>query len=222
MLADAKRSIMKGEAKKLGILAMLLVAKLLTERKLDAYKRGEAHLREVYEPFNFALSGQDVNYITDIVDQFAKDTAYQTDARMLRPLREMHGAGKFTGILSVAYERVIQKTLEAAGHADLFDRIVANTLQEKDGKIIDLTLGVYERKPEVLRAEFFKRLGFREHDTLYLGDTADDQPVADMLPQGNFIVPFLATDDFKQRMADEKKAFVPESEEDLLRYLQLR
>ena len=119
-----------------------------------------------------------------------------------------------------SYDYSIRKILEEAGYLDIFEDIVANTMETEGDKAIGLTLGIYGRKAEVLRTEFFDKRGFGENDTLYLGDSRDDEPVAEILATGNFIVPFLAPDQFKQEMASKHKAFVPESEEDLLKYLQ--
>jgi phosphoglycolate phosphatase-like HAD superfamily hydrolase len=219
---DTKREVYHGHVEKLPALGKLIVAKILTERNLRDYKRGKRHLRDVYKAFNFGLRGQSAEYINRIVDEFASQTSGLVDERILRPIKDVHLQGKFTGILSVAYERIIKRSLEEAGYPDVFDDIVANTLQTDGDKVIGLTLEIYERKPEVLRTEFFEKGGLRENDTLYLGDSEDDEPIAEILIPGNFIVPFLATDEFKQRVSSKHKAFVPENEEDLLKYLKSR
>ena len=72
----------------------------------------------------------------------------------------------------------------------------------------------------LMESEFFGKRGLRPETTVYLGDTKDDEPIADMLPAGNFIVPFFATDGFRENMSRKYKAFVPENQGDLVFYLE--
>ena len=66
---------------------------------------------------------------------------------------------------------------------------------------------------------FFESHDYNPKDTFYLGDTTDDEPVAGYLPPGHFIVPFYATDRFRNHMRSEYGAFSPEDEESLKNHL---
>lgn len=105
---------------------------------------------------------------------------------------------------------------------EVFDKIVANELETENGKAVGFTLNIYGEKAEVMEREFFEEEGLREDTTLYVGDSEDDEPIADILVPGNFIVSFFASDDFKERMSSKHKAFVPKSEEDLRKYIDSR
>jgi len=223
VLDDAKSALKGGKIWRAWDVVKLLRTKSELKKRLQQYKDGERHLWEVYEPFNEGvLRGLPVDFLKGVIDDYARESAGKVDGRILRPIRAVHEDGKSTGILSVSFDYSIRRILEEAGYADVFDDIVANTLETDGDKAVGLTLGIYGKKPEVLRAEFFDRRGLRENDTLYLGDSEDDEPIAEMLDRGGFIVPFFADDEFRERMASKHGAFVPESEQDLLKYLQAR
>jgi len=222
-LFDDVTAVLTGRFWKIADVAKLLRAKAQLEKRLRQYYRGERHLQEVYEPFNESvLKGRPVAFVERVIDRFARESADKADKRVLRPIRKAHENGKFTGILSGSYDYSIKRILEESGFSDVFDVVVANTLQTNGNEAVCLTFRIYGRKTEVLIEEFFKKRGFRENNTVYLGDSKDDEQIAEILTPGNFIVPFLARDEFKQRMASKYKAFVPESEEDLMKYLQSR
>ncbi len=221
VLENAKHAIFRGKIWKVADVIKLLKTKNELEKRLKQYYNGKIHLGKVYEPFNEnVLKGLPVNFVKKVIDEYARESANKVDERVLRPIETVHTDGKKTAILSVSCDYTIRRILEEANYQDVFDDIVANTLQTDGDKVIGFTLDIYERKPEVLISEFFEKRGLREDDTVYLGDSEDDEPIAEILAQGNFIVPFLASDEFKQRLALKYKAFVPENEEDLLNYLQ--
>lgn len=198
----------------------LVRAKYLTERRLEDYHKGRVPLQSVFETYNSGMAGLPVALIQEKAAQYARENAYQLDQRMLRPISRLRANGAQTGILSAAYDYVIKTTLEAAGYRDTFQHIIANTLEHENGRAIGLTLdAVYGHKAEIMEREFFRRRGFDPLHTFYAGDTMDDAPVADLLPPGHFIVPFLTPDDFRQHMASRYGAFVPENENDLEAYL---
>ena len=201
-------------------LLQLGILKIATKTALALKNRGLLHLRNVYRPFNLALHGVPVQDIEKYVLEFARATKELVDTDTLDVLRDLRKQRK-TGILSVAYKRVIERTLTEAGYDDVFSRtdIVANDLLSKDGKALGLTLRIYEEKARVMEEEFFRKRSFRPQSTVYIGDTKDDEPVAKLLPSGHFIVPLIATDDFKQHMASKHKAFVPSSPQELVKYL---
>ncbi len=223
VLDDSKHAVLRGRIWRIGDVVKLLKTKRELKRRLQQYYDGERHLWEVYEPFNEnVLRGTSAGFVNGVIDEYARESADKVDGRVIRPIQRVHGDGKRTGIISVSYDYSIRRILEEADYPDVFDDIVANTLQTDGDRVVGLTLEIYERKPEVLRTEFFEKRGLRENDTLYLGDSEDDEPIAEILVPGNFIVPFLASDEFKQRLASKYGAFVPENEEDLMKYLQSR
>lgn len=220
VLDDAKRAVLNGRIWRVGDIVKLLKAKGELKRRLQQYYDGEGHLWEVYEPFNEnILRGRPVSFVNGVIDEYARESRDKVDDRVVRPIQTVHEDGKSTGILSVSYNYSIRRILEETGYSGVFDDIVAHTLETDGDRVVGLTLGIYERKPEVLRTEFFGKRGLRENDTIYLGDSEDDEPIAEILASGNFVVPFFASDEFKQRLASRYKAFVPESEDDLLKYL---
>ena len=223
ILDDAKRELFKGKFWKTIDVLRLAKTKVELRKRLRQYYDGKRHLWEVYEPFNEkVLKGKLVEFVRSVIDSYAKENADRVDGKMVRPIQAVHQSGKYTGILSVSFDYSIKRILEEAGYRGVFNDIVSNTLLSDKGKAIGLTLGIYQKKPEVLHREFFSKRGLREDNTLYMGDSDDDAPIAEILIPGNFIIPFFASDEFKQRMASRHKSFVPESEEDLLRYLKVR
>jgi phosphoserine phosphatase len=204
-----------------GSVGKLLKAKKEIKQRLQDYKEGKRHLWEVYEPFNEkVLNGRPVPFVNKVVDKFAKENAGKVDERLLRPIKSAHRQGAKTGILSVGYDYGIKRVLGEAGYCDIFDTVFANYLREVDGTAIGFTLEIYGKKADILKDKFLKAGGFREEETLYFGDSADDEPVAEVLPPGHFIVPFFATEDFRIKMAKKHKAFVPTDEADLGKYLE--
>ncbi len=221
VLDDAKHAVLNGRIWRAIDVVKLLKTKGKLKKRLQQYYDGERHLWEVYEPFNVnVLKGRFVSFVNGVIDEYAEESVDKVDGRVVKPIETVHHDGKSTGILSVSYDYSIRRILEKAGYSGVFDDIVANTLETDGDRVMGLTLGIYERKPEVLRAEFFEKRGLRENDIIYLGDSEDDESIADILIPGNFVVPFFASDEFKQRLASKHKAFVPENEADLLKYLQ--
>jgi len=221
LLGEALRDVKHGRIWRVAQLLKLLAAKKTTERMLREFHQRKRRLKEVYEPFNSAIKGVTFDYIEGIADGFARDTVENLDERVIVPIKNMHEKGKKTGILSVGYKRIIEKTLEQVGYSDVFDKIFANTLLGYDGKAVGFSLDVYEEKARYIMSRFLD-IHTREGDILYIGDSSDDMPVAQMLPKGNFIVPFLAPYEFKEEMARKYGAFVPESQKDLERYFKAR
>lgn len=213
LLGRSKRTL------NLSRLLKLKKAKEVTEASLVAYKKGHLHLSAVYDAFNIALEGVPVKLIHRYVDEFAKATATNVDNRTLETVNSLRSMGVYTGILSVAYDRVIIQTLNEAGFPNAFGLVVANRLEAENNRARGLTLDIYGRKARAMEEKFFRTRGFRPEATVYLGDTDDDAPVADLLPKGNFVVPLLATPEFKQWMTSKHGAFVPETAEDLKKYL---
>jgi len=220
---DLKSQLFKGEFWKIVDVMKLVRTKGKLKKRLREFNSGERHLQDVYDIFNDEiLKGKPVKYITGIIDRFAKEFAKKLDSRVLRPIQAVHKEGASTGILSASFGYSIDRILKEAGYSRIFDDIVSNDFLVNEGKVLGITLDIYEKKAEFLHSEFFDKRGLRENNTLYLGDTKDDEPIAKLLAPGNFIVPFFAPDEFKEKMASKYKAFVPETEQDLLKYLQDR
>jgi hypothetical protein len=59
--------------------------------------------------------------------------------------------------------------------------------------------------------------GWEPKKTAYMGDSEDDAPIADM--GAKFIVPFFASEEFRNHMASKHDAFVPKNEGDLYDFL---
>ena len=221
VLSDAKKAVLRGRVWRLKDMVGLLKTKSELQKRLQEYKEDKRYLWEVYQPFNDGvLKGRPVAFIKGVIDEYAKESDTLVDRRILGPLRLAHMRGVSTAILSVSYDYSIRRILGEAGYAGLFDTIVANTLQTEGSMAIGLTLGIYGLKKEVFYNEFLQKRGFQEDSTLYFGDTEDDEPIASMLSPGNFIVPFFAIDEFKQRMAAKHQARVLENEEDMQLILQ--
>jgi phosphoserine phosphatase len=220
ILNGATQGLKRGNIFKLGDVIGLLKAKGKIKKRLQEYRKGKRGLGEVYEPFNrHAIRGRPVSFINGVVDEFCRESVGLVDCRMLRPIRRAYERGIATGILSTSYEYSIRRILEMTGFADAFHHISANILQADGERALGFTADIYERKPEVLRHGFFDRWALRKGDTIYMGDSEDDEKVAEMLPPGDFIVPFFASEEYRQRMASRHKAFVPASEADLDTYL---
>ena len=218
-----KQALLHGRIWKVGSIVKLLRIKSKLENKLQEYYKGEKHLRDVYGFFNEnILKGRSVSFVNSIINEYARNSVDKIDRRIMGPVEAVHKNGKSTAILSVSYDYSIRKILEEAGFSNVFDDIIANTIQADNDIAVGLTFEIYEKKPEVLKSEFSEKRGLKENEILYFGDSEDDELVADVLAPGNFIVPFFASDDFKQKLSSKHKAFVPESEKELLKYLQDR
>jgi len=172
VLDDARHDVLRGRIWRIGSIVKLLKTKKELRERLIEYHKGERHRWEVYEPFNDnVLRGMPVSFVNAVIDEYARESKDKVDGRIVRPIKAVHGDGKSASILSVSYDYSIRRILEESGYWDVFDDVVANTLQTEGDRAVGLTLGIYERKPEVLKAEFFGNRGFRENDILYLGDS---------------------------------------------------
>ncbi len=189
----------------------------------NRWRDGGGSLADVYALYGrLVLRGRPEGFVTSVVDGFARRSGLLVDRRMLEPVRTLHTEGIATAVYSVAYDYGITRVLEEAGHADTFDSVVANRLIVEDGEAVRFTADFAEQKAEGFRAEFLEGRGYRPDAVVYSGDTRNDEPVAELLPAGNFIVPFLAQDAFKQHMAERHGAFVPSTSRELLDYLKGR
>lgn len=222
VLYDAIMSLMHGNLYKIqDILALCNVRKAL-KRKIREYSQGRCRLADVYEIFNSqVLSRTDESLVEHVLDEYSTESASKVDGRMIRPIRKNAEDGKRAYILSVSCRYSISNILEKSGYDGVFSDITAHDIVKQNGKV-RFSTHIYESKPSAFEKIFITDNNIQPCKIVYIGDSSDDEPVAKMIPKGNFIVPFLADDDFKNMMASEYNAFVPENEHDLDRYLQLR
>ncbi len=222
-LGHAVDGLKRGQVWKVADIAKLVVAKRQLKGLVRGYNAGELAITAVYDAFNArVLRGMPVDVFTGAVGRYS-DSHSCIDQRFMLPVIRAAREGKQAGILSAAYHGGIESVLKKVMLLEYFGKIVAHRVEfDEDGKILGFTTDIYGRKAQVLEDEFFRKSSMRPETTLYAGDTDEDAPIAEILPQGNFIVPFLATDDFKQKMASKHRAFVPENAGQLERFLQTR
>lgn len=201
----------------------LLETKKELEKRLKEYEADERPLHEVYDTFNKeVLRGLDPDFLYGVIDQYIEDNANKVDKRILRQIGAVHDRGIKTGIISVSLDYVIQRILRRSEADGFFEKIIANKIASgDDNKIKGFTLDIYGKKTEVLESEFLDPWGLTKENVVYIGDSKDDEPIADILPEGRFIVPFFAKDDFKQDMYSKYGAFIPDNEQHLKSYLGL-
>ncbi len=223
IVEKTKGDILKGKFWKASKLLSFLKAKTAIESKLNEYEKGNCHPSEIYKFFNeYFLKGQDPAFVMHVLDEFARDSKELVDLKLLIPIYSAHLAGKGTAILSVACNYTIQAVLNNIGFKNLFDDIIANTMQIENGKLTGFTQNIYGEKQDIVINEFFQKQGFRDNELIYIGDSKDDEPVAEILAPGHFVVSFMASDEFKQHMASTYQAVVPENKNDLYNVLRKR
>lgn len=220
VLGAAARRVLRGRLGALGVFGGFAVGRLAYERMKKRYDRGEVALAELVEPFNRTiLRGAPLSLIEGAADSYGAQHARLLDERMLRPLSEAHAGGSRLFIYSAAYDRGIRAVLDAAGLGGAFEELVCNTLEQEDGRALGLTARYRDDKAGDFKAEFLDRRGWSPSEIVYAGDNAADEPIAELLPRGRFIVPFLAPDAFKEHMSATYGAFVPKSADELSAYL---
>jgi hypothetical protein len=138
------------------------------------------------------------------------------DYRILNPIKDLLGR---RGILSTGSEEFIAAVLHYPSDYG-FSTVVANPIV-RNGRGTEFRLDIYGNKPEMLEQQFFER-GFDPKRTVYLGDNADEEPAFQYVLDrgGRIVIPFYATDAFKQHAATKYRAEVPENEHDFRRFLQ--
>jgi len=229
LLGNAKSRIKEGDLFALWDLGQLLFAERELKKRFYDYKNGKLPLQEVYEPFNKrVLRGKDYKFVSNVIDQFVDECIKKDDVdkRILHSICLAHRHGIKTGILSTSNDAAIHRTLIRSDFEHLFDAIESNSLITRyikgEQKVVGYTFDINNRKPEFLENRFLRPHNLREKDVIYFGDSDDDIGIADMLPAGNFIVPFFATDEFRQYAAQGFDAFIPDTKEDLDCYLGMR
>ena len=219
VLGAAARQVLRGRLGALVVFGGFALGRVAYERAKKRYDRGEIGLAELVEPFNRSLRGAPLSLIERATDVYGAQHASLLDERMLQPLSEAHARGSRLVIYSAAYDRGIRAVLHAAGLGGTFEELVCNTLEQEDGRALGLTARYRDDKAGDFKAEFVDRRGWSPSGIVYAGDNAADELIAELLPPGRFIVPFLAPDAFKEHMSAGYGAFVPESTDELSAYL---
>lgn len=229
LLDDAKFKIITGNLFALRDILQLHLAKREIAKQLKAYSSGKQSLQNVYKSFSRrVLRGKDYEFVSNVIDQYVSECVENNnvDTRILRTIHLARKCGIKAGILSVSIRHVICRALIQLNLGDLFETIVSNyfvtRIIDDELKILGCSFDIYNRKPEYLENRFLKPYQLRDKDVIYFGDSEDDLGIAEMLPKGNFIVPFFATDTFRQYAAAKFGAFVPDTEKDLIQHILAR
>ena len=208
----------------IGLTENMLVLKSL----VSAYKKGEIGYDKIYDYFNDhvlnRVSTHDVRrYARDYAGR--KDTQAKLDTRMLRPIQQANAEGTRTAILSTGYNFGIREILEKfAFDQDCqmpFDTIIANRLgQIGDGS--KFNLAIYTPEDRIRELQWHMDAStVSPCETLFIADNTEYLPCMEVVHGmgGQVAAPFMATDNFKQHVAKEYDAFVPESEQDFANFL---
>ncbi|MBI4014397.1 MAG: hypothetical protein HY365_00395 [Candidatus Aenigmarchaeota archaeon] len=193
-------------------------AKPEMERLVARYGRGEIEYAKIYEAFNhYVLSQLSLDFVEDAIEAYAclPETTDKLDNRVLRPILNSRGR---RGILSTGSDIFIREALYDVNYA--FFPIYANpVISAVEGSRFDLET-LSGNKPHIIQTMFVPT-GFDPRKTVYIGDNADEEPVFEYVIEhgGKVVVPFFAADDFKQHAAAKYGAVVPESEQELQRFL---
>jgi len=164
------------------------------------------------------INGAPVSAINRAMDKYAcmQQTLDKLDHRVLQPVRECYRAGKVTGILSAGLKYGIERILNAGGYSECFSFTEADEIRQKNGKAIEYPLSIYQRKPGLL-LNLLKERALKANQVAYLGDSEDDEGCFEIVKYP--IVSFFTPEEQKEEFASKYKAFVPEDEKDLSRYL---
>ncbi|MDY6836095.1 MAG: HAD family hydrolase [Chloroflexota bacterium] len=184
----------------------------------------EDYVERMYAVYNDSVTRKlSVGFVHKSVDGYAKKAVRDLDPRILEPLRQLRQEGKRMCILSAGYEYGIRSVLREGGYGDVFEPhdIVADLLAQRQGIARAFLLRIYNHKLEYLQDEFITRRKFKPNRIAYIGDGKGDEPCFDYLTAegGYSIVSFFASDEFKQHCSEQYGAFVPQSDEDVMKYL---
>jgi phosphoglycolate phosphatase-like HAD superfamily hydrolase len=180
---------------------------------------GNDHIVEELQTYSEKLiKGVPMSLVRRLVEKYSnrRDVQNKVVFKVLRPIAERHRAGITTGILSARYSYGIQMILKSAGYGDCFDFYEANILTETEDRAIGFTLSIYKNKADLL-LKLMKDMDLDPQKTAYMGDSLDDVGCFEVI--GRPIVSFLTPEALKQKFAQEYRAFIPEDESDLARYL---
>jgi phosphoserine phosphatase len=192
---------------------------LETLRRKRNQGRENGRLVELLQSYSEKIiKGVPMSSVRRLVEKYSnrRDVQAKVVLKELRPVAERHRSGITTGILSAGYSYGIQMILKSAGYADCFDFYKANLLTETNDRAIGFTLSIYKNKAELL-LNILKDRNLDPQKTAYMGDAMEDVGCFEVI--GHPIVSFLTPELLKQKFAQQYKAFIPEDEADLARYL---
>lgn len=200
--------------------------KIRARKDIEIGKKIEAMkiiANDIYKIFNEnILIGRSLEFVEAVIEKYAMKNKNKIDKRLAEPIRVFHNLGKETFIISGSYERCIKRILELSDYLNAFNDIIGTKIQEYCGIITKIDESLRKRKGEKFKENFLINRKFKENEIIYIGDSEFDLEIGEILQRGNFIVSFLATNDFKELASSHYRAFVPESEEDLIKYLKAK
>lgn len=208
------KAILNGRIDRIGAVARFARGRVALGRAKRRFYSGEIGIASLYEPFNRdMLEGAPIHLVEAVAEAYGRQHAYRLDQRLLGPALAARDGGATLTIFSAAYDGGVRAILKAAG-VDI-DDVVSNTLENVDGRAIGFTAKYRDDKSGDFRREFIERRGWLPEEIVYAGDAQVDEPIAGLLPPGNFVVPFLADDRFEAHMRTTYGALTPEGPGDL-------
>lgn len=217
---DYLKASLWNPVKTAGKVSTMLELKDLTKK----CKEGKIGYDKIYETFNEkVLRNLPPSFVLSSIDDYSKKekTLRKLDDRILRPIADARNNGARTGILSTGCGYGISRILEESEHGHVFDHIIANNIKPRYDGRTEFLLTIYKNKEEFLDKRFVREFGFNPKEMVYIGDSNEDENCMSYVSSegGKIIIPFFATDDFKQWCRTKYNAFVPEKEEDFSNYL---
>jgi len=197
------------------ILLKLKLEKLWKDKDTDKVVITE----KLFDIFNeHVIKGLPSSFVLNAIRESARssETKKKLDRRMFNVLSEVKPNLERMGILSVNSEYGIGEILRFAGLTNLFDFVCGSQLVEDRGTAIGFSLVTFKKKPQILLRLIRKGI-LPITDCAYIGDSPDDEGCFELVQHP--IIPFLASEEFKQRCAKKYRAFVPENEQDLRNYI---
>ena len=217
---DRLRAVLRGRVSELPPLLRLAVAKFTMGRAVGKYRKGMATLAELYEPFNrHVVRGRPAAFAREVAVRYAAQRVSLVDGRMLRVIQSFKALGMKTAVFSAAYDQNVARLLAESGFDEAIDEVVSNVLEEAEGVAVGFTSRYRDGKAASFSDLFLESRGYAPDQVAYSGDSDVDEPIASMLPPGHFIVPLLATNQFRQHMVADHGAFAPEDEAELRAYV---
>lgn len=215
-----------------------LAGLLKTKRRLDTlYKRlktsglynheREGLIREIYNVFNKnIIDGLPSSFIFRAADSFAEEAKNNIDHRLL----DLVSAGNriTPGILSAAWEYIVKAMLRRTNIGWMEENIIGDILEQKNTTAKRFGLRTYGKKHKFLETHFFQYRSFKPRNTIYWGDSRDDEGCFDLITSegGRVGLPFLLIEskkpedkEFISYCARKYKAFIPKSPEDAINFL---
>jgi phosphoserine phosphatase len=214
VLRDNVRQVARGRLWRVVNLVRFIRGRFQLRAATKRFSAGQIGLPELYAPFNRdMLRGLPVAEVERIAAAYGVAHAHLIDQRLLVPALAARDAGATLTIFSAAYDGGVRAILAAAG-VDI-DDVVSNKLETADGRAVGFT-GLYrDDKSGDFAREFIENRGWLASEIVYAGDAGVDEPVARLLPPGNFVVPFLAESAFRAHMRAAHGASTPEAADDV-------